>query len=227
MNGRQVRRLHALQSLVGAIDAGNQQAAGQQRSLDRILRLAGQEHLLGVMYQRAEETCQRGAAIRHGQIHLRGKGFGLSLDRCRESEVAHQPVHQQHGAAQPVAMLVVVGNRIGHQGPHLFDGGKHVGEGGTSRRYGGAAAQRRFDQGLRPQSLPMRLPEAVAAIGLQPLDTGFAALAPLHHALDGFQAVEIVAGHATVTDGDSFADGAPSGNSTDGIRQVTARLDPP
>src|ERR1700691_6287423 len=46
--GRQVWGLQALHSLVGAIDAGNQQAAGEQRSFDRILRLACEEHLLGV-----------------------------------------------------------------------------------------------------------------------------------------------------------------------------------
>ena len=129
--GCQVRRLYALHALVSAVDAGDQEAAGQQRSLDRILRLAGEEHLLGVVDQRAEETGQRGAAVGHGQIHLGGEGFRLPLDRRGEGEVAHQAVHQQHGAAQPVAMLIVVGNRIGHQGPHLLEGGKHIGKGGS------------------------------------------------------------------------------------------------
>jgi hypothetical protein len=59
--GRQVRRLQTLHSLERAVGAGNQQAAGQQRSLDGIMFLTGEEHLLGVVDERAEKTCQRGA----------------------------------------------------------------------------------------------------------------------------------------------------------------------
>ena len=78
-------------------------------------------------------------------------------------------------------------------------------------RQGGTAAQRRFDQRLRPHALLPGCPEAVAAIGLQPLDSGFAALAALHHAVDGLQAMEIVAAHAAVADGDRFVRGGAQG----------------
>ena len=43
--------LRALHPLVGAIDPGDQQTAGQQGPLDRILRVSRQEHLLRVVYR--------------------------------------------------------------------------------------------------------------------------------------------------------------------------------
>src|ERR1700709_1858971 len=54
----------------------------------------------------------------------------------------------------------------------------------------------------------MGLPEFVASIGLQPVDTGLSALAPLDHALDCLQPVKIIASHATVADGEGFFGGS-------------------
>ena len=57
----------------------------------------------------------------------------------------------------------------------------------------------------RPDAFAQRLPELVAAIRLDPLHAGLAAAPPLHHALDGLQAVEIVAVHAAVADAQRLA----------------------
>ncbi len=60
--------------------------------------------------------------------------------------------------------------------------------------------------GLRPDALAQRFPELFAAVSLHPFDAGFAAAAPLHHALDRFEAVKIVTVDAAVADAQSFAD---------------------
>src|ERR1700722_17540270 len=72
---RQMRSLQSLTALQSTIDAGDQQAACQQRAFDWILRLAREEHLLGVMRQRAEVTRDRGARSHIGEKHQRREGF--------------------------------------------------------------------------------------------------------------------------------------------------------
>src|SRR5262249_48881882 len=50
------------------------------------------------------------------------------------------------------------------------------------------------------------IPEPVATICLDPLHAGLASAPALHHALDRFQPVEVVAIHPAVTDAEGFAD---------------------
>src|SRR6266478_9488068 len=75
---------------VKTLHAGGGESGGQQRALHRISWLAGQEHFLHVIYQRAEEIRQAGAARRHGEIHLGGEGLGSALDSGSEVEILHQ-----------------------------------------------------------------------------------------------------------------------------------------
>ena len=105
-------------------------------------------------------------------------------------------------------MLILVRHRVRDHRFHLFDRWKDIGEGWISGSQSGATAQSGFDQRLGPDAVLMGLPEFVASIGLQPLDTGFSALAPLHHALDCLQPVKVIASHATIADGEGFFGGS-------------------
>ena len=123
-------------------------------------------------------------------------------------------------------MLVAIGDRIPHQRLHVFRGRKDVVEARARRFQRMAAAQRGFDEILRPDAFLVCLPEVLAAIGLQPLDAGLAAAPALDHALHRLETVEVVAVDAAVADADRLANAAPSGISIDGVRHVTGRLDP-
>src|SRR5262245_38836435 len=67
---REMRSIVALLAEEQAFDTRGGQAGGEQRSLDRIWGLARQEHLFHVVHLRAEEIRERGAAVRHRQVHL-------------------------------------------------------------------------------------------------------------------------------------------------------------
>ena len=73
--------------LLKAIDAGDDQARGEQGAFDRIGCFAGQEHLLDVVGQRAEEIGQRGAGRGHGQVHLGRERLVPSREPSGEVEI--------------------------------------------------------------------------------------------------------------------------------------------
>src|ERR1051326_1781060 len=101
-------------------------------------------------------------------------------------------------------MLVSIRDRIFHEPAHVVIAWEIVVKTGTRRRECVAAAERRIHQSPGPDALLHRVPELVAAIGLNPLYSRFAAAPPLHHALNGFKTVKVVAVDATVTDAESF-----------------------
>src|SRR5271169_721522 len=59
---------------------------------------------------------------------------------------------------------------------------------------------------MRPDVFLISLPEVLPTVSLHPLHPGLASVAPLHHALNGFQAVEIVAVHAAIADTQCLVD---------------------
>ena len=69
-----------------------------------------------------------------------------------------------------------------------------------------AAAEAGFKKLARPHVLGVRLPEGIVAVGPEPFDARFAALSALDHALQGLQAVEVVAIDAAIADADRFFD---------------------
>ena len=134
-------------------------------------------------------------------------GSLAAVDARGEVEILHQAAHQQHGALQPVGVLVAVGDGILAPAAACRRRGKIVVEAFARRASAcgcGTARPPSAPRGQTPSS--MRLPEIVAAIGLHPLHAGLAALAPLHHALDRFERVEIVAVDAAVADAHRLAD---------------------
>ena len=52
-----------------------------------------------------------------GGVHLGGEGFGLTRDLGGEGEIVDQAAEQQDGGAQAVAVLIVVGKRVGYARP--------------------------------------------------------------------------------------------------------------
>ena len=177
-----------------------------KRAFDRISRFAGQEHLLRGIAERAEEIRERRAAVRHREIHLGGPGIARAIHVRGEVEIAQQAVHEEHGALEAVVVLVAVGDGVRREAAHLVDRREDVVEAGAGGHERVAAAQRRVHQRLGPDAFAQRLPELVAAIGLDPFDAGLAAAAPLDHALDGLEAVKIVAIDAAVADAERLAD---------------------
>ncbi len=124
-------------------------------------------------------------------------------------------------------MFVTIRDRVPGQALHIFEGGEGVVEAGARRGQRMATAQRRVHQLARPDAVAEGLPEFIAAIGLQPLDSGFSASAALHHALDCFEPVEIVAVDTAVTHAQGFGDAGVmrelEGGNPPGDRQAGAR----
>ena len=178
---------------VQAVDAGGDETGGQQGALDRVRRLAAEEHALDLVALGAEEVGQGRARRRHRQVHLGRERALAALEPRREVEVLHQAVEQDHRAPEAVEVLVVVGDGILHEAFHLVDGRERVVEAAARRGQGVAAAQRRLEQVAGPEPVAVRLPETVAAERLEPAHTGLAPLPALDHALQGFEGVEVVA----------------------------------
>src|SRR5881396_3923036 len=126
-----------------------------------------------------------------------------------EVEVFDESAHKQHGAFQPVGVLVTIGHRVPDEPPHVVFGREVVVETLSRWPQRVAAAKGGLHQVLRPDTLLVCLPELVAAVCLQPLYTGLATPAALHHALYGFEAVEVVTIHSAVADAHRFPDPRP------------------
>ena len=103
----------------------------------------------------------------------------------------------------------MVSDRISCQILHLLQGWIDAGEALPAVPERLAAAQRGLEQRRRPDSLLVRFPEVLAPICLQPLDSRLPALAPFHHALHGFQGMDIVAVHIAIGDAHRLADASP------------------
>ena len=69
-----------------------------------------------------------------------------------------------------------------------------------------AAAEGGVHEFARPDVVAHCFPEIIAAVGLHPLDSGLATAPAFHHALQGFEAVEVIAIDAAVADAECFAD---------------------
>src|SRR5207244_7314388 len=88
--------------------SGGDQACRQEGALERVRRLTGQEHLLDFRHE-----CRRVNHVRiWRQVKQSRERLRIPLEAGGESEIAHQPVHQQHRGFETIAVFKAIGHGI-------------------------------------------------------------------------------------------------------------------
>ena len=98
---------------------------------------------------------------RRGADWLSDVGFMLKFnsEASGEVEILHEPVHQEHRGDQAVPVLVLVGDRVFHQGLQLVTAGEDVVEARAARGHG-VAARQSGEPRHPPRSLCVRIGRA-------------------------------------------------------------------